>query len=249
MTAVPLEAPVRQEEIDWRLRASMGLTIGWLVLGVIYISMVVGWGDFASQQAPALGSFLEGAFAPLAFLWLVVGFFLQQQQLRENTESIRAQLRQLERSAEQSEVQSRAIAADELHSRQDTFLRVNELVKEQLGMIGGWILTSYTTTDPSQVLELWHRHGRGEHSAFSIEIMRACLTGEIDPTDLFHGTELRHAHSVRFIEAFERLVNMGQRCDPEGIIMTALRDGIHGRIYRLITENRQNATNAFEPAV
>ena len=43
----------------------------------------IGWDRFISQPADALGGFLEGAFAPLAFLWLVVGFFLQQRQLME----------------------------------------------------------------------------------------------------------------------------------------------------------------------
>ena len=78
---------------DWRLRFSVGVTIIWLLLGFTYISGVVGWTDFVRQNAPSLGSFLEGAFAPLAFLWLVVGFFLQQKQLTENTRTFRCSWR------------------------------------------------------------------------------------------------------------------------------------------------------------
>ena len=131
------------ERSDWRLRVSVGLTAVWLVLGFLYISNIVGWNGFVQQQAPALGSFLEGAFAPLAFLWLVVGFFLQQRQLEQNTSMLSAQLETMRRSAEQSEIQSRAIAADELHSRQDTFLRIAEMVREQLGVTAGWLYTSW----------------------------------------------------------------------------------------------------------
>ena len=47
---------------DWRLRISFLLTLAWLFLGVLYISSVVGWTDFARQNAPSLGGFLEGAF-------------------------------------------------------------------------------------------------------------------------------------------------------------------------------------------
>ena len=137
---------------DWRLRFSLAVTIVWLLLGFTYISGVVGWTDFVRQNAPSLGSFLEGAFAPLAFLWLVVGFFLQQKQLSENTKTIQMQLAEMRRTAEQAEIQSRAIAADELHSRQDTFMRVVEMVKEQLGNLGGWIVTNSPTR--------WRRHGR-----------------------------------------------------------------------------------------
>ena len=38
-----------------------------------------------------MGRFLEGTFAPLAFLWLVMGYFLQQKELSENTTAIQQQ--------------------------------------------------------------------------------------------------------------------------------------------------------------
>jgi hypothetical protein len=225
---------------DWRLRVSVALTAGWLLLGFIYISTVVGWTDFVSQQAPALGSFLEGAFAPLAFLWLVVGFFLQQQQLRENTRTIQAQLGEMRRTAEQAEVQARAIAADELHSRQDTFLRVNELVSDQLGVTAGWLVTSYTASAEA-VRDLWLRHGRGESTAFSLDVIRRCYTDDVDPGEFFYGSEIRRNHTERFIHSFERLLASGERCDPDGMIVDALKDSAHGRLYRLMRENAPEA--------
>ena len=69
------------EPRDWRLAFGLGITAAWIVMGLLYIANVVGWLDFVRQSAPDLGGFLEGAFAPLAFLWLVIGFFLQQRQL------------------------------------------------------------------------------------------------------------------------------------------------------------------------
>jgi len=221
---------------DWRLRLSLGLTGAWLALGFIYISKVVGWTTFASQNAPSLGSFLEGAFAPLAFLWLVVGFFLQQHQLHENTRTIQLQLEQMRRTAEQAEVQTRAIAADELHSRQDTFLRVTDLVSDQLGMIAGWIITSFVGSEEG-LIELWRRTGRGESSAFSLDIVRRCFSNEVAAAELLYGTEIRRGHTERFMSAFERLVNSAESCDPNGMIADAVREGVHGRVYRLMREN------------
>ena len=84
---------------DWRLAFSLALTAVWLFLGFLYISSIVGWLPFVRQSAPALGGFLEGAFAPLAFLWLVVGFFLQQKQLSENTAAIEKQYEAMQRTA------------------------------------------------------------------------------------------------------------------------------------------------------
>jgi hypothetical protein len=232
-----LDLDSQKQGADWRTRFGLVITAGWLVLGLLYISVVVGWTDFVFQQAPALGSFLEGAFAPLAFLWLVVGFFLQQQLLQENTRTIQAQLEQMRRTNAQVEAQTQAIAADELHSRQDTFLRVNDLVSEQLGIIAGWIVTSYTASSEETAAQ-WRRMGAGDHTAFSIDIIRRCLTGEIEARELLHGTEIRASHTRRFIDAFEQLLASAGECDPYDLIVTALRDGTHGRVYRIMIESR-----------
>lgn len=235
-----MEPAAPESQIDWRLRLSMGLTFGWLVLGVVYITSVVGWRAFAQQAAPSLGSFLEGAFAPLAFLWLVVGFFLQQQQLSENTRTIQAQLEQLRITALHAETQARAIAADELHSRQDTFLRLHDLVSDQLGLIAGWIVTSYDA-GTENIIEIWRRHGSGESTAFSLELLRRCGTGEVEAAEIFYGTPIRRGHAERFIATFDRLVQAGDPCDPNGLIVSALHDGTHGRVARMMRESDPTA--------
>lgn len=235
----------RGEGPDWRLRLSLGLTGIWLVLGFLYISNVVGWNGFVSQQAPALGSFLEGAFAPLAFLWLVVGFFLQQRQLEQNTSTLSAQLEVMRRSAEQSEIQSRAIAADELHSRQDTFLRVTEMVREQLGVIAGFLYISWAMEvgpqemeGPDGALAQFKAQGTGDRSAFDRAIFRQIYSGKTTAPAFFWGTPIRSQHSQSFIRNFERLARNAGSCDPEGIIADALRDGTSGRVYRFMLESR-----------
>jgi hypothetical protein len=130
-------------------------------------------------------------------------------------------------------VQARAIAADELHSRQDTFLRVRLVVADQLGMIAGWILTSYIESSEG-TLELWRRTSRGEHHSFSLEAIRMCLTGEVEAQELFFGTQIRRGHSQRFVRAFERMLESAASCDPNGMLGEALQDGAHGRLCRII---------------
>jgi hypothetical protein len=231
--------------IDWRLRFSLGLTAIWLVLGFLYISSVVGWTDFVQQNAPSLGNFLEGAFAPLAFLWLVVGFFLQQRQLEENTATLSAQLEVMHRSAEQSEVQSRAIAADELHSRQDTFLRVSDMVREQLGVIAGFLYLSWASEHgpaelegPDGALAQFKAQGVGDNGAFDRAMFRQIYGGNVTGEEFFWGTPVRTRHCENFIRHFERLLRLAGRCDPEGVIQDALRDSTSGRVYGLMTESR-----------
>ncbi len=234
-------------ELDWRLRLSLGITAIWTSLGLLYITSVVGWVDFAHLNAPSLGGFLEGAFAPLAFLWLVVGFFMQQSQLSQNTRVVERQLDVMRQAAEQAEVQSRAIAADELHSRQDTYLRVADVVTEQLGVVAGLIVTSWEADaippgEERPSIGLWDRLGAGDRNAFSLRIIALCFSGEVAPRDLFYGTQVRERHTRNFRQAFDRLVRRAETCDPDDMIGAALRDSQNGWVYRfMIDSDPENA--------
>jgi hypothetical protein len=240
--------PAAAAGTDWRVRLGVLATAVWLSLGLLYISSVVGWADFVRQQAPALGEFLDGAFAPLAFLWFVVGFFLQQRQLEDNTATLSEQLEVMRQTARQAEIQSRAIAADELHSRQDTFLRIAEMVSEQLGVTAGWIYTSWAAGEgpeamsgPGGALEIWRTQGAGDHGAFDRACVGLIYGGRIDASTLFWGTPIRSGHSEAFSRAFERLVGLAGRCDPDGVIAEAIQNGTHGRVARFIRESRPAA--------
>ncbi len=243
MSATVSSLPVQRG--DWRVRLGVGVTAVWLLLGLLYITSIVGWGGFVTQKAPALGSFLDGAFAPLAFLWFVVGFFLQQRQLENNTAMLSQQLEVMRQSAVQSEVQSRAIAADELHSRQDTFLRIAEMVGEQLGVTCGWVYTSWAAGEggeamsgPGGALEIWRSQGAGDNGAFGRACVGVFYGGRLGPAELFWGTPIRSGHSESFMRAFERLAHLAERCDPDGVIADAIRGGTHGRVFRFMSETR-----------
>ena len=80
-------AAQRKKPLDWRVRFGLLVTAAWIFLGSSYITTQIGWAAFSRLPAEELGSFLEGAFAPLAFLWLVIGYFLQQKELEQNTAS------------------------------------------------------------------------------------------------------------------------------------------------------------------
>jgi hypothetical protein len=225
---------------DWRLSFGLALTLFWLLLGFAYIANVVGWVGFIRQGAPDLGSFLEGAFAPLAFLWLVIGFFLQQRQLTENTRAIERQYHALKASAEQAEIQARAIAANELHARQDTFMDVARMVSTQLGVITGylWMSSQGEKTGNEAVAQLWTQLGGGDHGTFSRLMVALCFTGNEPPAELFWSTPIRKRHSESLIKTFERLVSHAERCDPDGMIADAVRADAHGRVYQFALQSR-----------
>jgi hypothetical protein len=67
---VSREADDATRDSNWLLRLGLGLTVLWVAAQVYYIVGVVGFDAFVAEGPPSVGGFLEGAFAPLAFLWL-----------------------------------------------------------------------------------------------------------------------------------------------------------------------------------
>ncbi|ROR26566.1 hypothetical protein EC845_0126 [Comamonas sp. BIGb0124] len=59
------------------------------------------WGKISGLDPNALGDLLAGAFGPLAFAWLVLGYFQQGEELRKSNEAFEAQTKQLKETVEQ----------------------------------------------------------------------------------------------------------------------------------------------------
>jgi hypothetical protein len=231
---------------DWRVWFGLGLTLGWLTLGFLYIDRTLGWGGFLHQSLGDVGQFIEGAFAPLAFLWLVLGLSLQQSELAENNLHIQRQYQLMQRTAEHAEVQTRAIAANELHARQDTFIELAKLVGQQLEVIAGLLyLSSQGSAGDGHVSDeemdsLWSRMSSGEQSLFSRRLLslRFSFDDPRDARELFWGTPIRSRHCETFISSFERLVRAAEGCDPERMIVDALLGNAQGRVYRIMLDLR-----------
>lgn len=229
---------------DWRILLALSLTTIWLGAGVIYIGDQIGWQEFYVQPLESLGSFLEGAFAPLAFLWLVVGYFLQQKELSKNTEAIQRQHEEMRKSSEQAELQAQAIQAYAMHTQQQTFMRVHEAVRESLGgLVGLLYISSQGATGSGAVTgdaiaALWAEMSRGDPEIFSRKFLQLTAADEVDVHDLFYGTEIRSRHATNFIRQFERLIEAAKACDAEGMIVDAVLGSAHGLLYNVMLQYR-----------
>ncbi len=242
-------SPARSAEtrpLDWRIALGLLLTALWLGGGAFYIAAGLGWAAFFDQPLGAMGEFLDGAFAPLAFLWLVLGLFMQQRELSENNRAIQRQHEIMLRTAEQAEIQTHAIAANELHARQDTFMDLSRLVATQLEVVAGLLyLSSQGSAGDGLVSDtemdaLWGRLSSGEVSIFSrrmISLRFSAGTPE-EKWAFFYGTPIRAKHCETFIQSFERLVRSAQGCDPDEMIVDALTGNAQGRLYRIMCELR-----------
>jgi hypothetical protein len=233
---------------DWRIWLGLSLTVAWLLLGVIWIAQD-GWVAFIRLPADQLGSFLEGAFAPLAFLWLVVGYFLQQKELEQNTLALKAQAEEIQRTAEQAIIQSEKMAASEVHARQEAFLQVYRAVRNQLGTIVGFLFISSQATaadgtvTPDEQSQLFAGSSR-DPELFSRKMLELHFQLADHPDrqyELFYGTTIRARHSNNFIFTFERLITKASEVDNDGIIRDAFLGGGHGLVYKLAKFHQEHA--------
>lgn len=244
-----VEAPLQRRMPDWRIWFGMAVTAAWLILGAIYIQQAIGWSNISAQPADVIGSFLEGAFAPLAFLWLVIGYFLQHKALTQNTEALRMQFQEIQRSAEQAVRRTETIAASERHARQETFMRIADQIKRQLGGISGLLYISSQGSAGSgrisdeEMARYWSELNRGDPEVFT-RLMLTTHLAEPDEAErfaLFYGTVIRARHSNNFIFTFERLRQRARDADSDGMLEDAITGSAHGFLYRLAIGHREHA--------
>lgn len=213
---------------DWRILFALILTFLWFVFLIVYIARNVGWGSFIDLPIEEMGAFLEGAFAFLAFLWLVIGLFIQQSVLAQNNEELR-------RNNLNSEKQTQAIAATELNARQETFFKIADGTRRQLGAISGMLFISShgpvgdSSYSSEQLAEIWKQFASGDFEVFSRMFLNLQVTLENEQMqELFFGTEIRKRHSENFIVGFDRILKLAQECDMDNIITDSLIYSAHG---------------------
>lgn len=228
---------------DWRIWLGLVITIFWVAGGILFVNYVNESDPSQTDSLAAVGSFLEGAFAPLAFLWLVLGLFIQQRELANNTEAIR-------RSSEQSEKQTLAIAATEMNARQETFFTIAEGVRTQLGGISGMLLISSTGPvgsgrfDREQMDRMFSQSAMSDSTIFARQFISLDFEEEGGLTEVLYGTEIRERHTRNFCRTFERLCRLAQNCDVDGIIEDSLMQSAFGLLYIRMLDNAPDKESA-----
>ena len=243
-TAAHAFAPHR---LDRRIVLGLALTACWVALGAAYVARQVGARAFLALPPSELASFLEGFVSPLAFLWLVLGLFMQQSELQQNSRALALQSEALQKSAEQAEIQARAIHANELHARQDTFVDLYAMVNRQLGVMAALLYMSSQqvglggTVPAQEVGQNWAQLGAGDDEVFTRHMLRLGATlPAAEAYPLFFGTPVRTRHSEAFVATFERWLRNAISCDPDGLIRDAILGNGSGRLYSLITRLRDD---------
>ena len=243
--------PAGYPRIDWRTWLGIVATAIWILFLSAYLSAAVGWGDIFNLPIEKLGSFLEGSFAPLAFLWFVLAYYSQQQELSQNTEAIKMQFIEIRKSTEQAVIQAEAIRASELHARRESFLKVADSVKDQLGGILGLLylssqgVTGSGLVSADKLSSMWSDMGN-DSAIFARQILQLSVSStNVYVYKFMFGTPIRTRHSENFIFNFERLLSAAEACDSSGMIKDSLTGSAIGYVYDLVIETRQNIPAGF----
>lgn len=235
--------------IDWRILFALTTTSVWLLYWLYFLGVIVGWDNFLAKPLEALGSFLEGAFAPLAFLWLVVGYFLQQKELSRNTDAIQQQHVEMGKSLEYAAIQAKSLEASTCYTQQQTFMQIYQLAQITLGSVVGMLFLSSQgqsgneSIDRDQMFDLWNKMTHGDSEVFSRRMLLVRAEGEQSMHELFFGTEIRRRHSHNFSQQFGQLLARAENCDDSGIIAGVLKTCAHGLLYQLILDTEEQGEN------
>ena len=252
----PTEEPFRLHGAgsgsDWRIWFGVGITVTWLVVLSLYIAHSVGWSNIGNQSIEIVGTFLEGAFAPLAFLWLVIGYFLQKKELMQNTDAIKMQYIEIQKSADQAVIQSEAIRASEMHAHKQSFLQIAESVKQQLRAIAAFLFLSSQGASATglvseeRISELWGSLNNTDPEGFSRSMLQIRFTqGTRYAYKLLYGTPIRTKHCENFIFNFEWLLQTATDSDENLMIRDALIGSAHGRLYSWMIDYREKPPEGF----
>jgi hypothetical protein len=217
-------------DMDWRVVLGLTTTMLWLAAGMAYLMGIVGPDRFIHLPTADIGNFLEGAFAPLAFLWLVLGHFIQQKEISANTRAIKLQ----EQSARRLE----------LHSRQDSYFKLLSLVQAQLGAIAGFhYMSIFGPTGTGEIsgeefTEQRAISSTGDHAWF-IRKMIALALGDLNNKErmqeIFFSTPIRIRHTENFRRTFKKLLEAARAVDTDDMVTDALLNGsAEGLYYRII---------------
>ena len=96
---------VLDDDSERRRLPRIGLALSAIYVGGLVMYLAIQGQNPANLELNELGDFLGGVSSPLAFLWLVLGFFQQGREIRLSSKALHLQAREMR--AEREELRGR----------------------------------------------------------------------------------------------------------------------------------------------
>jgi hypothetical protein len=192
-------------------------TVLWALIGGYYVFSFIGAREVVAYGEGELGLLLIGVFAPLALLWMVVGYLRYGALLDRNVRALEAQGEELRTTASILDAQAHAILASVQYGRRQDFLRLAELIGRDLNAIAVGIARAL---GGGELLDRTLAARRGGHEDAFFELLVRSFSGqELDHVIDTLGTTPGYPETIdTFLDKFDHLVREAEAADPGGYL-------------------------------
>ncbi|AVM75730.1 hypothetical protein [Magnetospirillum gryphiswaldense] len=164
------EVAVLEKKRTFLTRLGIGGMLLFLTLIVGYIYSKGGPAKVLDLPFNNMGDFLAGAFAPLAFWWLVIGYWMQSLELEHNSKALRQQAEEMRNTVEQATEQAQALRSSEALSRQSVFNQTRQRYEEDLELAAARISERITH---GSLDGMWANYSSGRRYIFCEHVSRS----------------------------------------------------------------------------
>jgi hypothetical protein len=223
---------------------------GGLVGTTIYLIVLAcrlhetGWDWLQTSNLNEFGDFLAGGFAPLAFLWLVIGYFQQNIELSISTESLGAQLDEMRHAVQQHRAQAEAMAQNAQLQKLSTVL---SLYNQGIDYLAGCASSVVAAVVPINVRDTWSIYASGDREQwFRILVENRDLNEQaiIVTRHLGMGAHQHAGEQARnFIVGYERLREDLRTIGDDLGRREILERSYAGSLYRFLVRIRDETPN------
>ena len=184
--------------------------------------------DFTLNE---LGDFLAGTFAPLAFLWLVVGYFQQSKEIEQNTEALKLQRDEMRDSVGEAQRQNELLEQSQLISDRSVFLTIAHEIQEEMDEYIKMLARSiFPANQRRQIIDDYHSGRKGEVINDLIKLSHSDYKA-----NLGGGSKIENFNYAKnsFCSLFERLCQLAATVDDSEANLTSFyKDFSHiGKLY------------------
>jgi hypothetical protein len=216
--------------------------IAWLLTAayLIFILVYVLWGDVLSTllwlKPDVMGNFFAGIFAPLAFLWLVIGYYQQKLELSQNTQTLAAQLSEMKASVEQQTRQTASIESNENLAKREIVLKIVDLYYNRLHTKAEII---YERMYGALVSDIHDRYKKGDRDVLFNQLWQSSINSNEMISKVRavvnQGVDCEKAY-LTFIIEYENFIDELQLLDSTKQYLFFIRHGGMRGVYELFIE-------------
>lgn len=243
------EAPEQMERTLLRQKrmmtiAGLVVTIAWASMG-LWLLWHVGFPD--GLRLNDIGDFLSGVVAPLAFIWLVIGYFQQGAELSLNSRSLALQVKEMQESVRQQSEQTAALIRSEAHSRRDVLMRVVAFYTDLLASYACDLWRLVAEVEEDRIAQAWGRYSKGDRDIFFFGLTDALRPSSPALPSAIRSEEARleltHM-SEEYLRIYDAFVAELTRLDEAHVLREIYSSGDMKIVKDLVEKLREAASRA-----